>query len=79
MKPLTIVVLLASWIIGFVIGVPDAQARSDLSKKCALASDLIRENRCGRDVSACDRGLYAALKAGCRIHSWGHRPEPSPH
>ena len=78
MKPLMIVVLFLPWIMAFVVGVPDAHARSDLSRKCALASDLIRENRCGPDPTACDRGLYEALKAGCRIHSWGHQPEPPP-
>jgi hypothetical protein len=48
------------------------QTATTLSQRCALASVLIRDNRCG--PISCDEGLGRALRAGCHIHHWGHMP-----
>ncbi len=44
--------------------------QSDLSYKCAQASEYIRNNNCG--PQGCDIGLCIALQHGCRINHWGH-------
>ena len=44
--------------------------RSDISYKCAQASEYIKHNNCG--PQGCDIGLCIALQHGCRINHWGH-------
>src|SRR5882672_9042510 len=46
---------------------------SDLSYKCAQASEYIKNNNCG--PQGCNCGLYFALQQGCHINSWGHTPD----
>jgi len=45
-----------------------------LSHACAMASQLIKNNRCG-DVT-CERAVIAARGHGCHIHPWGHGNPP---
>jgi len=45
-----------------------------LSRACAMASQLIKHNRCG-DVT-CEHAVSAARRHGCRIHLWGHGTPP---
>ncbi len=47
-----------------------SQRSSDLSYKCAQASEYIKHNNCG--PQGCDIGLCVALQHGCRINGWGH-------
>ena len=49
---------------------PQRYGSSDLSRKCALASEYLKHNNCG--PQGCDEGYCLALQNGCRINSWGH-------
>ena|SRR5882672_3868465 len=49
---------------------PRRNQSSDLSYKCARASQLIKNNDCG--PQGCDIGYCIALQHGCRINNWGH-------
>jgi hypothetical protein len=49
---------------------PQRHYSSDLTRKCALASELIRRGNCG--VEGCDIAYCISLRNGCHINSWGH-------
>ena len=74
MRTLLATVLLCGSAYAADIGTPQTTqtASIPLAQKCAMASVLLRDNRCA--PYTCDEALGRAIQAGCRINYWGHTP-----